>query len=150
MKVLMRGEISQIIKANREDVYNSAAYENIPRWSKAFKSLKVVSKEGNTVKAEAEVRILCIKFKAMVTGIWRPYEEVVEEIVIDDGTITKERVRFTEVPEGTRVDWSGDLVKLGKWTKIFGPLLKFGFQRSVKKEFENLKKYVESGKWKEE
>lgn len=150
MKVLMRGEVSQIIKAPREDVCNLSQYENIPRWSKAFKSLKVVSREGNTVKAEVEVRILCIKLKATVTGVWRPYEEVVEEIVIDDGTITKERVKFTEVPEGTRVDWTGDVVKLGKWTKIFGPLMKWAFQKSVKKMFGELGRYMESGKWKME
>ncbi len=146
----MHSEVSQIIKASREDVYNLSQYENMPRWSMAFQSLKVVSKEGNTSNAELETRILGIKFKATVTGVWKPYEEVLEEIHIDDGTITKERVRFTKIPEGTRVDWSGDLIKLGKWTKIFGPLIKWGFQRSVKKEFENLAKYAESGKWKDQ
>ncbi len=67
MKVLMRGEVSQIIKAPREDVYNLSQYENMPLWSKKFKSLKIVSREGNIVKAEVETRILGIKF--MVTAI---------------------------------------------------------------------------------
>jgi carbon monoxide dehydrogenase subunit G len=148
MKTLMRGEVSQIIKANREDVFKTASYENIPQWSKTFKSLKIVSKNGNTVRAEVETRILGIKFKATVTGVFKPYEEVVEEIVISDGTITKERVRFTEVPEGTRVDWTGEVVQFGRWIKIFGPLMKWAFQKSVKKMFEDLGKYMESGKWK--
>ncbi len=146
MKTLMEAEVSHIIKANRRDVFEAASYENIPRWSKKFKNLKVVSKEGNTVKAELETRILGIKFKATVTGVFKPYEEVIEEIVISDGTITKERVRFTEVSEGTKVDWTGEVVQLGRWIKIFGPIMKWAFKRDVKKIFEELGKYMESGK----
>lgn len=149
MKTFMKAEVSHIIKANHKDVFEAASYENIPRWSKKFKNIKVVSKEGNTVKAELEIRILGIKFKAIVTGVFKPYEEVVEEIVISDGTITKERVRFTEVPEGTKVGWTGEVVHLGKWIKIFAPLMKWAFQKSVKKMFKDLGKYMESGKWKE-
>ncbi len=146
MKTLMEAEVSHIIKANRRDVFEAASYENIPRWSKKFKNLKVVSKEGNTVKAELETRILGIKFKATVTGVFKPYEEVIEEIVISDGTITKERVRFTEVSEGTKVDWTGEVVQLGRWIKIFGPIMKWAFKRDVKKIFKELGKYMESGK----
>ena len=106
------------------------------------------SREENSVKAELEIRILGVKFKATVTGVFKPYEEVVEEIVISDGTIIKERVKFTKVPERTRVSWTGEIIQLETWIKIFGPLMKWAFQNSVKKMFEDLGKYMESGKWK--
>ena len=90
-----------------------------------------------------------MKLKATVTGVFKPCEEVVEEIVISDGTITKERVSFTEVPEGTRVSWTGEVVQLGRWIRIFGPLMKWAFQKDVKKMFRELGKFVESGEWKQ-
>lgn len=146
MKTIEHGKVSQIIRADLKDVFDFVTnYENLPKWSKMFKNVKVLYKKGNTTKIECETKILGIKFKGTVTGIIKPYEEVEEEVV-SDGTIIKERLRFTKVPDGTRIDWSGEVVKLGGWMKLFGPLMKYFYDKSVKKEFETLAKYIESGK----
>jgi hypothetical protein len=142
-------KVSQIIRADLKDVFDFVTdYENMPKWSKMFKNVKVLYKKGNTTKIECETRVLGIKFKGTVTGVIKPYEGVEEEVV-SAGIITKDRLKFTKVPEGTRIDWSGEIVKLAGWMKIFAPLMKISFDKQVKKEFEVLAGYIESGKYKE-
>ncbi|MDO8513105.1 MAG: hypothetical protein Q7S37_01240, partial [bacterium] len=94
-------------------------YENISKWSKSWKTGKVVSKVGDTTKWECEVSYFGIKFKALIIGKVKPYEAE-EQVIIDDGSIIHDHLEFVEVPEGTRIDWSGDIPKLGKKVGRFG------------------------------
>lgn len=141
-KSLMHAETSQIIKADIQSVYEAIQYENIPKWSKKFRNLKVFEVNGNTVKANLDIRVLGIQFKSVVTGTWSD-NKVTEEIVSNDGTISKEMILLSSVPEGTKVEWSGDLVRLGKWTKAIGPAMGFFFQKDVEGDFKKLAKYLE-------
>jgi|GEM_PF-3665779 len=130
------------------DVYENAGmqpfdvkgfcYRRYPA-QRLFIAFRIVHKQ---LKIKLGTRVLGIKFKATFSGLFKPYEELIEEIVISDGTITKERLRFTEVPEGTKVTWTGEVVQLGRWLRILGPLVKRAFQKSVKKMFEGLGKYM--------
>ena len=148
---IKHGKVSQIIKAPLKEVFNFVIdLENAGKWSKTYKGIRLIEQDENHYQAEMEQRFLGKKFKATIIGQVTPYKKTVEEIRIDDGSIFEDVIEFSEIPEGTRIDWSGRIIKLGKWTKFFGPLGKFFFDKSVRKEFKSLAKYIESGEYKKD
>jgi hypothetical protein len=139
----IHADACQLVRADRSRVMEITAYENIPRWSKKFRGLEVIERDGDTVKARLETRVMGIPVTAVVTGEWRN-DRVVEEIRLSDGTVTSETVVYREVPEGTNVEWSGRIVRLGSWTRLLGPLMGVFFALDVKSDFKSLARYVDS------
>lgn len=145
---IMNKTVSIIVKAKRKDCFEASSYENISLWSKMFSNGKVLEKNGNVVKYSADARIMWFTLHPVVTGIIKPYEEVVETIDLGDGSITKETMKYFDVPGGTRIEWSGHIAKSGKYLKWFGPILKIAFPLSVGHDLKNLAKFIESGEYK--
>jgi hypothetical protein len=139
----MRAQVSQVVKAKPKAVMEMTAYENIPKWSVKFRDLEVIDRSGSSVKARLQTRVMGIPLTAVVSGEWLS-DRVVEEIRISDGTVTSEVVVFREVPEGTRVEWTGHIVEAGKWTRLLGPLMGKFFEFDVKRDFKKLARYAES------
>ncbi|KAF0206750.1 MAG: hypothetical protein Q8S43_11150 [Actinomycetota bacterium] len=139
----VRKQVSQLVGANRLKVMQATAYETIPQWSKKFRDLEVLERDGDTVTARLDTRVMGIPLTAWVTGIWGD-DRVVEEIRLSDGTVTEETVVYTEVPEGTLVQWTGAIVRPGKWTKLLGPLMGTAFALDVKRDFRALAAHMAS------
>lgn len=144
----MKRKTSIIVRASRKNCFEASSYENVSVWSKMFSGGHVIEKRGNTVKYAADARIMGFKLRPVVTGIIKPHEVVEETIELGDGSITKETMKYVEIPEGTRIEWSGHVVKSGKYLKWFGPILKIAFPLSVGHDLKNLKKFIESGEYK--
>jgi hypothetical protein len=141
--MVIHGETSQIVGADPKKVMEITAYENIPKWSKKFRDLEVVERDGSIVKARLQTRVMGMRLTAVVTGEWRD-DRVIEEVRISDGTVTHEMVVYREVPEGTRIEWSGSIVEAGKLTRFLGPLMGKFFEWDVKNDFKKLARYVAS------
>jgi hypothetical protein len=139
----IHADACQLVRADRSRVMEITAYENIPRWSKKFRDLEVIERDGDIVKARLDTRVMGIPVTAVVTGEWRD-DRVIEEIRLSDGTVTSETVIYREVPEGTNVEWSGRIVRLGSWTRLLGPLMGVFFAFDVKSDFKKLARYVDS------
>jgi hypothetical protein len=58
--------------------------------------------------------------------------------------VTHEMVVYREVPEGTRIEWSGSIVEAGKLTRFLGPLMGKFFEWDVKNDFKKLARYAAS------
>jgi hypothetical protein len=124
-------------------VMEITAYENISRWSKKFKDLEVIGRDGDTVTARLDTRVMGIPLTAVVAGEWLD-DRVIEEIRLSDGTVTSETVVYREVPGGTMVEWTGRIVQAGRWTRPLGPLMAAFFAFDVRRDFKKLAKYVDS------
>ena len=95
----MKIAISKVVKAKREDVFKVwTDYENMPRWSKAMKTVKVVSAMKNTLKLEWEGEFFGKRFKATEIDVLAPPTKVIEEWTTEDGTTYKAIVTFAEWP----------------------------------------------------
>jgi hypothetical protein len=139
----IHAEANQLVKADRRTVMEMTAYENIPRWSRKFRDLEVTGREGDTVTARLDTRVMGVPLTAVVTGEWSD-DRVVEEIRLSDGTVTSETVVYREVPGGTMVEWTGRIVRLGSWTRLLGPLMGVFFALDVKRDFKQLARHAAS------
>ncbi len=138
-----RASTSQVVNADLRTVMDLCAYENIPKWSKKFRTLEVLERNGDAVKARVETTVMGIRLSALVSGRWEG-DRVIEEIHISDGTVTSEVVVFSPVSSGTLVEWTGRIVSLGRWTRLLGPLMGRFFEMDVRRDFRQLAKYAES------
>jgi hypothetical protein len=139
----IHAQVSQLVRADRRTVMRITAYENIPRWSAKFRELEVIGRDGDTVTARLDTRVMGIPLTAVVTGVWQD-DRVVEEISLSDGTMTSETVVYKEVPGGTMVEWTGHIVRLGRWTRPLGPLMGTLFALDVKRDLKKLARYAAS------
>ena len=103
----------------------------------------MIGRDGDTVTARLDTRVMGIPLTAAVTGEWLD-DRVVEKIRLSDGTVTSETVVYREVPGGTMVEGTGRIVKAGRWTKPLCPLMGAFFAFDVKRDLKKLARYVDA------
>ena len=116
---------TKIVDVDRDKIFRVITdFENLAKiFPKYFKSLKIISKSGNTTKLEEELEFLGKKLSVTVDHI---VEEPSKHTVImldGPGRNTKFEETFEKVPEGTKITIDVDLVLSGKF-KVMGFLAK--------------------------
>ena len=112
---------TKIVNVDRDNIFNVITdFENLAKiFPKYFKSLKIISKSGNTTKLEEELEFLGKKLNVTVDHIVeKPDKHTV--IMLDGlGKNTKFEETFEKISEGTKITIDVDLVLNGKF-KVMG------------------------------
>lgn len=136
-------KVSEKVNAPPEKVFSFIRdFDRAPQYSSYWKSVKLVSREGNTATyetvAEAEGRKI-----ASVTKVTAYENERLDAETIDgDGKGTKMGFTFNEVPDGTELTLEGEIVLPG-FAKVLGGMVKGRIEAGMRKELEIIKTAVE-------
>jgi uncharacterized membrane protein len=136
-------KISENVAAQPERVFSFISdFEKAPQYSNYWKSVKVLSREGNSATyetvAEAEGRKIASVTK--VTSF--PNERIEAETVDGDGKGTRLAFKFQNTPPGTQITLEGDIVLPG-FAKMLGGLVKGRIESGMREELAIVKRAVE-------
>jgi uncharacterized membrane protein len=136
--------ISETLNAPPEKVFALVSdFEKAPQHSNYWKSVKLISKEGNSstyaTVAEAEGR----QMKSVTRIAPTPNERIDAETIDGDGKGTKMTFKFTKTPNGTQLTLEGDIVLPG-FAKMLGGLVKGRIESGMREELATIKKLTES------
>jgi uncharacterized membrane protein len=135
--------ISESVNASPEKVFSFVSdFEKAPQYSKYWKSVKLLKREGNSATyetvAEGEGRKLVSVTK--ITAM--PNERMETETVDGDGKGTKLVFSFQSVPPGTQITLEGEVVLPG-FAKMLGSLVKGRIESGMREELKMIKNAVE-------
>jgi len=136
--------ISDTLKAPPEKVFALLSdFEKAPQYSSYWKSVKLVSRDGNSstyqTVAEAEGRQL--KSVTRMTPVLN--ERIDAETIDGDGKGTKMAFKLTKIPDGTQLTLEGEIVLPG-FAKMLGGLVKGRIESGMRQELATIKKLAES------
>ena len=136
--------ISDTLKAPPEKVFALLSdFEKAPQYSSYWKSVKLVSRDGNSstyqTVAEAEGRQL--KSVTRMTTVLN--ERIDAETIDGDGKGTKMAFKLTKIPNGTQLTLEGEIVLPG-FAKMLGGLVKGRIESGMRQELATIKKLAES------
>jgi carbon monoxide dehydrogenase subunit G len=139
----MRIEQAQVVKAPREQVFQAwTDYEAWPRFSGLFTRVSVKERVGNTVRVDAEVKVMGRRTARSEKHVLTPPEQVRVEGETEGATNTT-LWTFEPVPEGTRVTAVVE-AELRGLTRLLGPLAKRQLQTLLNQWMRGLARYVEA------
>ncbi|HKM51392.1 MAG TPA: SRPBCC family protein [Candidatus Bathyarchaeia archaeon] len=135
--------ISESVNASPEKVFSFVSdFEKAPQYSKYWKSVNLLKREGNTAtygtEAEAEGRKMVSVTKITST----PNERMETETVDGDGKGTKLTFSFQSIPQGTQITLEGEVVLPG-FAKMLGSLVKGRIESGMREELKIIKNAVE-------
>jgi ribosome-associated toxin RatA of RatAB toxin-antitoxin module len=138
-------KVERIIKANRENIFNLVTdFENLPsRFPQFFKSVKIVSREGNTVTTE-EVGVMAGREMHQTTKhVLTPPQ--IEEVYLLSGDAKDSHIvtKYESIPEGTKVTVEGDFKLAGK-LKLVGFMAKGKIEKGMEEVMQEFAKVAES------
>jgi len=109
------------VDADRDKIFRVITdFENLAKiFPKYFKSLKIISKSGNTTKLEEELEFLGKKLSVTVDHIVEEPDKHIVIMLDGPGKNTRFEGTFEKVPEGTKITVDVDLVLSGKF-KVMG------------------------------
>ena len=139
----MHVEVSYVVKAQREKVY--AAYTDFeawPKWSRQATAVRVVEREGSTVRVESET-VSGGRPRVTVAKLALSPLEGVETEGETRLTRTRRTVRFEDVPEGTKVTAVLDVRVKRPWAAIFAPRGEDEAEASARQGLRSFAEYVE-------
>jgi len=141
---LPKAEVSRVIKAPREKVWEVAANpESMLEWWPGTKSIDVLSREGNTIKIRATGTQGGREVTMTETWTLHPPEKIEQEIL--EGPIVGTGIQtYEEVPEGTKVTWFSDIKFKGVLGGVMGKLLWSKAKDSLGQPLEDLARYIEA------
>ena len=136
--------ISDTLKVPPEKVFALLSdFEKAPQYSSYWKSVKLVSRDGNSstyqTVAEAEGRQL--KSVTRMTTVLN--ERIDAETIDGDGKGTKMAFKLTKIPNGTQLTLEGEIVLPG-FAKMLGGLVKGRIESGMRQELATIKKLAES------
>jgi ribosome-associated toxin RatA of RatAB toxin-antitoxin module len=118
-------KVEKIIKANREKIFNLVTdFENLSqRFPQFFKSVKVISREGNTVTTE-DLAVMAGREVHQTTKHILTSPQV-DEVYLLSGDAKDSHIvtKYETIPEGTKVTVEGDFKLAGK-LKLVGFMAK--------------------------
>jgi len=136
-------KVSEAVTAQPDKVFSFLSdFEKAPQYSNYWKSVKMLTHEGNSATyetlAEAEGRKI-----ASVTRMTSFANEKIEAETIDgDGKGTKLTFKFQNIPAGTQITLEGDIVLPG-FAKMLGGLVKGRIESGMQEELTIVKRAVE-------
>lgn len=137
-------KVEKTIKADREKIFKMVTdFENLPnKFPQFFKSVKVTSRDGNTVTTEDHAVMAGREVHQATKHILTPPE--VDEVYLLSGDAKDSHIvtRYSSVPEGTKVTVDGDFKLAGK-LKLVGFMAKGKIEKSVEEVIEEFGRVVE-------
>jgi len=138
-------KLEKIIKANREKIFNIVTdFENLPnRFPQFFKSVKIISKEGNVITTEDHAVMAGREMKQTTKHILTPPE--MDEVYLLSGDAKDSHIitKYESVPEGTKITVEGDF-KLGGKLKLVGFMAKGKIEKGLDEVMQEFAKVAES------
>ena len=140
----MRFVQTQLGKAPRQEVFDAwTDCESWPRWDRvAFTRVTVTERTGNTVRLDAQVKVMGLRARRTEKHVLTPPEKVDVEGEIRGLTNTT-LWTFDETPEGTMVTAVADTQLKGLFG-LLGPLLRWQGQTVLREWMRAFAKYVEA------
>ncbi|HXX05695.1 MAG TPA: SRPBCC family protein [Candidatus Bathyarchaeia archaeon] len=138
-------KVEKIIKANREKIFNLVTdFENLPqRFPQFFKSVKVVSREGNVITTEDHAVMAGREMQQTAKHILTPPE--IDEVHLLSGDAKDSHIvtKYENVPEGTKITVEGDFKLAGK-LKLVGFMAKGKIEKGIEQVMQEFAKVAES------
>ena len=137
-------KVEKIIKADREKVYRTITdFESLPtKMPQFFKSIKIVSKENNSIVIEESIKMAGRDINQKTKHILTFPEK--HEVFILEGDAKNSHIieTYEKISEGTRVTVEGDFNLSGK-LKPLGFLIKGKIEKNIGEVLESIAKLVE-------
>ena len=137
-------KVEKIIKANREKVYKTITdFENLPTiMPQFFKSIKIVSKENNSIVIEESVKMAGRDINQKTKHILTFPEK--HEVFVLEGDAKNSHIieTYEKISEGTRIIVEGDFNLSGK-LKLVSFLVKGLIEKNIREVLESITKLVE-------
>ncbi len=138
-------KVEKIIRANREKIFNIVTdFENLPnRFPQFFKSVKVVSREGNTITTEDLAVMAGREMNQTTKHILTP--PMTDEVYLLSGDAKDSHIvtKYESVPEGTKVTVDGDFKLAGK-LKLVAFMAKGKIEKGIEQVMQEFAKVAES------
>jgi len=136
-------KVSEVVTAQPDKVFSFLSdFEKAPQYSNYWKSVKTLTREGNSATyetlAEAEGR----KMASVTRFTSFPNEKIEAETIDGDGKGTKLAFKFQSIPAGTQITLEGDIVLPG-FAKMLGGLVKGRIESGMREELTIIKRAVE-------
>jgi len=132
------------VKAPREKVYAAYAdFEAWPKWSNQATAVRVIQRDGDTVKIESQTSSGKKSRRTVTRLLLRPLDKVEAE---SETRLTRIRttVRFEDTRDGTRVTAELEVEVKGSWGWIFAPRGQDGAESFAQEKLRSFAEYVES------
>ena len=138
-------KVERMIKANREKIFDLVTdFENLStKFPQFFKSIKVLSREGNTVTTEDHSVIGGREIHQTTKHILtRPH---IDEVYILSGDAKDSHIvtTYETVTEGTKIIVDGDFKLAGK-LKLIGFMAKGKIENGINQVFDEFSRAVEA------
>ncbi|VVC05413.1 Polyketide cyclase / dehydrase and lipid transport [uncultured archaeon] len=137
-------KVEKIIKANREKIFNLVTdFENLPnRFPQFFKSVKVLSKEGNTITTEDHAVMAGREMQQTTKHILTPPE--IDEVYLLSGDAKDSHIitKYESIPDGTKITVEGDFKLAGK-LKLVGFMAKGKIEKGLEEVMQEFAKVAE-------
>ena len=138
-------KVEKIIKANREKVFNIVTdFENLPnKFPQFFKSVKVVSREGNTVTTDDLAVMAGREMTQTTKHILTP--PAIDEVYLLSGDAKDSHIvtKYESIAEGTKVTVEGDFKLAGK-LKLVGFMAKGKIEKGIEEVMQEFAKVAET------
>ncbi len=138
-------KVEKIIKTNREKIFNMVTdFENLPvKFPQFFKSVKVISREGNTITTEDLAVMAGREVSQTTKHILTPPE--IDDVYLLSGDAKDSHIvtKYESVPEGTKVTVEGDFKLAGK-LKLVGFMAKGKIEKGIEEVMQEFAKVAES------
>ncbi len=125
-------KVEIIIKAEKDKVFSTITdFENLPsKLPQIFKSVKVISREGNSLITEELVKMAGRNITQKVKHVIQPTEQ--HEVFILEGDAKDSHIveSYEETSEGTKIIVEGDFKLSGK-LNLLGFFAKGKFEKSI-------------------
>lgn len=138
-------KVEKIIKAKRENLFNLVTdFENLPqRFPQFFKSVKVISREGNTVTTEEHVMMAGREMHQTAKHILTAAEIDDVHILSGDAKDSHIVTKYENIPEGTKITVEGDFKLAGK-LKLVGFMAKGKIEKGIEEVMQEFARVAES------
>jgi ribosome-associated toxin RatA of RatAB toxin-antitoxin module len=138
-------KVEKIIKANREMIFNLVTdFENLSeRFPQFFKSVKVISREGNTVTTEDNAMMAGREVHQTTKHILTPPR--IDEVYLLSGDAKDSHIvtKYESIPEGTKITVEGDFKLAGK-LKLVGFMAKGKIEKGIAEVMDEFQKIAEN------
>ncbi len=137
-------KVEKTIKADREKIFKMVTdFENLSnKFPQFFKSVKVISRQGNIVTTEDEA-VMAGKEVHQTTKHILTFPEIDDvELLSGDAKGSHIVTTYTTIPEGTKVTVEGDFKLAGK-LKLVGFMAKGKIEKSIEEVIEQFGKVAE-------